>query len=147
MEYAIEEAKKCNQDVPIGCVIKKDGEIVGKSTLAIDDKIGLGVFNNFELRREENSGLGQEQVYKKYIIAINEFAKIYNKKFPEHKLKRITVGMHMNDLGELIKARHKKAAVPIQAIDYTQYGSCGNRYTGDSLEEQRILWEENEEKE
>ena len=28
MEYAIEEAKKCVKDVPIGCVIKYNGEII-----------------------------------------------------------------------------------------------------------------------
>lgn len=28
MQYAIEQAKKCKIDVPIGCVIKKDGQIV-----------------------------------------------------------------------------------------------------------------------
>ena len=28
MKYAIEQAKLCKIDVPVGCVIKKDGEIV-----------------------------------------------------------------------------------------------------------------------
>ena len=28
MQNAIEEAKKCKKDVPIGCVIKKDGQII-----------------------------------------------------------------------------------------------------------------------
>ena len=28
MKFAIEQAKKCNIDVPIGCVIKKDGQII-----------------------------------------------------------------------------------------------------------------------
>lgn len=31
MQYAIEQAKKCQIDVPIGCVIKKDGQIVAEA--------------------------------------------------------------------------------------------------------------------
>lgn len=31
MQNAIEQAKKCTKDVPIGCVIKKDGEIIAKA--------------------------------------------------------------------------------------------------------------------
>ena len=31
MQLAIEQAKKCIKDVPIGCVIKKDGQIIASS--------------------------------------------------------------------------------------------------------------------
>ena len=31
MKNAIEQAKKCTKDVPIGCVIKKDGVIISKT--------------------------------------------------------------------------------------------------------------------
>ena len=31
MQYAINEAKKCEKDVPIGCVIKKDGQIIASA--------------------------------------------------------------------------------------------------------------------
>lgn len=31
MQYAIEQAKKCQIDVPIGCVIKKDGQIIAEA--------------------------------------------------------------------------------------------------------------------
>ena len=31
MQYAINEAKKCIKDVPIGCVIKKDGQIIASA--------------------------------------------------------------------------------------------------------------------
>lgn len=31
MQYAIEQAKKCIKDVPIGCVIKKNGEIIAST--------------------------------------------------------------------------------------------------------------------
>lgn len=31
MRNAIEQAKLCNIDVPVGCVIKKDGEIIAKA--------------------------------------------------------------------------------------------------------------------
>ena len=31
MEYAIKEAMKCGTDVPIGCIIKKDGEIIASA--------------------------------------------------------------------------------------------------------------------
>ena len=31
MQNAIEEAKKCKKDVPIGCVIKKDGQIIASA--------------------------------------------------------------------------------------------------------------------
>ena len=31
MKSAIEEALKCNIDVPVGCVIKKDGEVVSSA--------------------------------------------------------------------------------------------------------------------
>ena len=31
MQLAIEEAKKCKKDVPIGCVIKKDGQIIASA--------------------------------------------------------------------------------------------------------------------
>jgi len=30
MQNAILEAKKCNDDVPIGCVIKKDGQVIAR---------------------------------------------------------------------------------------------------------------------
>ena len=31
MLFAIEQAKKCKKDVPIGCVIKKDGQIIASA--------------------------------------------------------------------------------------------------------------------
>ena len=31
MQYAITEAKKCIKDVPIGCVIKKEGQIIASA--------------------------------------------------------------------------------------------------------------------
>ena len=31
MQNAIEQAKKCTKDVPIGCVIKKDGQIIAST--------------------------------------------------------------------------------------------------------------------
>ena len=31
MQDAIREAKKCTKDVPIGCVIKKDGQIISSA--------------------------------------------------------------------------------------------------------------------
>ncbi len=32
MKFAIEQAKKCEKDVPIGCVIKKDGQIIARAS-------------------------------------------------------------------------------------------------------------------
>ena len=31
MQQAIEQAKKCTKDVPIGCVIKKDGQVIASA--------------------------------------------------------------------------------------------------------------------
>ena len=50
MQNAILEAKKCTKDVPIGCVIKKEGKII----LAVNDYI---LRSSPDLQKYKNSAV------------------------------------------------------------------------------------------
>lgn len=115
----------------------KEGKIIAKSTLYINRKQGYGVFNNVEVNtnvREEY----KELIYKKYKKAIEDFVRKYNE-INEIKLKQINVGMHLNDLSQIIEKKDEEGDI-LPGIDFSAYGIEGHSYKGDWQDEQYVLW-------
>ena len=120
-------------------VIKNEsGDIIAKSTLYINHRKRYGVCNNVEVR----SGIKGEklnQVYKKFILAINAFAVRYNKENPRRKLKQINVGMGNNDLYNEITSSNEESSI-LKPINYKKYGQKDKSHEGDSFYEQYAIW-------
>ena len=121
-------------------VIKNEsGTIVAKSTLYVNHKKGYGVCNNVEVRNGTNNEELQE-IYEKFLLAINAFAVNYNKEHPKKPLKQINVGMGRNDIyDEIVRNGHKSSKI-LPALKYKKYGNNGHQYAGDSSEKQYAIW-------
>ena len=116
------------------------GEIVAKSTLYVNTKEGYGVFNNVEVY-ENLSDRDHDLIYDKYILAIKDFVREYNKLRPDNPIRKINVGMHLNDLENQITEKHEVETKLLKAIDYGPFCEFDLHYEGDSDEDQRIMWE------
>ena len=122
----------------------RKGDIVAKSTLYINPEEGYGVFNNVEVW-EELSDKDYDAVYEKYILGVREFIKAYNKLHPDKPIRKMNVGMNLNDLETQIRWHHPSELMLLDAIKYGQFCEYDLSYDGDSDEDQRILWQEGEE--
>jgi len=121
-------------------VVKYGDEIIAKSTLYINPDEGYGVFNNVEVH-DNIPYEAHPAIYEKYILGVRRFVEEYNKKHPDKPLKKISVGMNLNDLTEEIEKNHLPTSPLLTAIDYGKFTQCGEGYSGDSEEEQYTLWE------
>lgn len=126
-------------------VIKdKKGEIIAKSTLYINREHGYGVFNNVEV----NTNITEDEknsIYKKYKQAVKRFVDEYNADNPDKKIRKINVGMNLNDLYNQITQNDKEANKLLEAIDYaTSYGN-GAGHNGDSSDLQYTLYDAEDE--
>ncbi len=123
-------------------VIKdKNGEIVAKSTIYVNQKEGYAVCNSFMVSAKVSRD-NLNNIYTKFKEAISDFATEYNRKFTP-KLKVVTVGMCFNDLHGIIKDNDKKYPKILQPLSYAKYSQKLNAYNGDSLEEQYTVWQDN----
>ena len=121
----------------------KKGEIIAKSTLYVSAKNGYGVFNNVEVNdyvKEEDLNA----IYEKYILGVREFVKRYNMIHKDIPIKKINVGMNLNDLEEQIKLNHREETDLLKPINYGKYCEYDLGYEGDSSDWQNILYEEGE---
>ncbi len=114
-----------------------NGKIIAKSTLYINREKGYGVFNNVEVNTNANAQ-DLELIYNKYKKAINDFVTRYNEIY-DKKITKINVGMHLNDLGKLIRENDEEGNI-LQGIDFSMYGVDDHLYKGDWQEEQYVLW-------
>lgn len=119
-------------------VIKDEtGRIIAKSTLYVNRKQGYGVFNNVEINNKYiNNDEVLDKIYEKYISAVNDFANRYNQLYPDNPIKKINVGMKLNDLDRKLRMKAKRSSVILQGIDFSNYGNYG----GDWKEEQYVVW-------
>lgn len=142
--YGIMHASIVHPDVQNLVIRDKAGVIVAKSTLYINRKEGYGVFNNIEVSSsvEEKD---KNEIYNKYIEAVNTFAKYYNQENPTKPLKVLTVGMNLNDLEKQIIFNGEKSKKIYKALDYRGFGIKGQSYNGDSSENQYVIWKQNDE--
>lgn len=115
----------------------KNNNIVAKSTLYVNPVEGYGVFNNVEAT--ENVG-EREKLYNAYIRGVKDFANEYNKQNPKNPLKKINVGMNLNDLGYQISTKNHESEI-LKPIDYAKFGNPEKYYSGDSFLEQYTVWE------
>ena len=119
-------------------VIKdKEGKIIAKSTLYINREQGYGVFNNIEISDNIVDKASKNLIYKKYMVAIEEFSKKYNAIYGANPLKQINIGMGLNDLETIFRKNHMKSGKILEGIDFSKYGG----HMGDWQFEQYVLWE------
>lgn len=138
--YGIMRASIVHPSIQNLVIRNKNGRIIAKSTLYINEKEGYGVCNNVEVA----DGIEDSKkyvIYSKFRIALDQFANRYNKEHPQNPLKIITVGMSRNDLTDEIEADTKKSPYCYRAISYSKYGIDDNVHDGDSFDDQRIVWE------
>ncbi len=151
--YSIMHASIVHPNVQNLAIRNKFGKIIAKSTLYINPKEGYGVFNNVEVNSNivskptlEETIACYDKIYEKYIEAVNRFANQYNLEHPESPLKQINVGGHLNDLGNQLVKYAKPSSKLLKAIDYSEFGTMGKSYSGDSSMEQYVIWKANETK-
>lgn len=124
----IVRASIIHPDVQTLVIRDKMGTPVAKSTIYVNRKEGYAVFNTVEVAH--NIFSFREEIYKEYIRGIDAFANEYNKQNPNNPLKKITTGMHINDLEKQIKKNNVKCEV-LKAIDFSKYGAQYKDYVGD----------------
>lgn len=138
--YGIMHASIVSPDVQNLVIKDKKGEIIAKSTLYINREHGYGVFNNVEV----NTNITEDEknsIYKKYKQAVKRFVDEYNADNPDKKIRKINVGMNLNDLYNQITQNDKEANKLLEAIDYaTSYGINGAGHNGDSSDLQYTLY-------
>ena len=103
----------------------------------INREQGYGVFNNVEISSSINN---KRAIYNQYIKAINDFADKYNELNKDKPLKKINVGMGLNDLDGIISEKNEKSSV-LEGIEFSDYGISGQSYNGDWQNAQYIIWE------
>ena len=136
----IMRASIVHPDVQNIVIRNKANIIIAKSTLYINREQRYGVCNNVEI----SSNVAEEDkklIYLKFKKAIEVFAKKYNAKYTDQPLRIITVGMNLNDLGQIIEANDIPSVELYKALDYGKYSYTGSGYSGDSSESQYIVWE------
>ena len=118
----------------------KDGKIIAKSTLYINRKQGYGVFNNVEINNSISDEKIKKLIYIKYKEAVKAFAERYNELNKNNPIKKINVGMNLNDLSIEIKENSDKSNELLKGINFGSYGG----YNGDWQNEQYIIWSNEE---
>lgn len=137
--YGIMRSNFVHPDVQNLVIKSKKGTPVAKSTLYVNREQGYGVFNNVEVSYNITAEQKQE-IYRSYMEGIADFAKEYNKQNPTKPLKKISVGMNLNDLSEQIRKGNKPSEV-LKGISFGEYGISGQQYDGDwSKGEQYLVW-------
>ncbi|MEG1500032.1 MAG: hypothetical protein RR400_03100, partial [Clostridia bacterium] len=138
--YGIMRSNFVRPDIQNLVIKNKKGTIIAKSTLYVNEKEGYGVFNNVEVStnvRYED----KEKIYKAYMEGVNAFAEGYNKTHPKTQLRKLSVGMHLNDLNDQISNGNKPSEI-LRGVNFGDYGIPGQKYEGDwSKGEQRLVWE------
>ena len=129
-------------------VIKdSNGEIIAKSTLYLNKEKGYGVFNNVEVSADILPDKKQK-IYEKYILGVKRFIEEYNKENPDNPLMQVNVGMNLNDLSRELIFNHEYELKPnLKAINYAEYGTGALAHSGDSEDEQCIIWKSDKLKE
>lgn len=109
-------------------VIKKDGEIVAKSTIYISRENCYGVFNTIEVS-DKMQRADKQEIYNAYMRGVNKFVMVYNAENQNAKLKQINVGMHSNDLDTLFIDSITRDT--LNSFDYSKYDKSD--YKGDAM--------------
>lgn len=138
--YSIVKASILHPDCQNLVIKNNQGRIIAKSTLYINRSQGYGVFNNVEINTTIKNEKDIRMIYECYLKAVNQFAYMYNQKYPNNPLKQINVGMDNNDLGELLNKNHIKETNLLEGLNFTQFGKVNQLHSGDWQHDQRILW-------
>ena len=127
--YGIMRSSFIHPDIQNLVINNAKGKPVAKSTLYVNREQGYGVFNNVEVSSSMSAEQKQE-IYDAYKDGINAFAEEYNRQNLKNPIKKINVGMNLNDLAEQIK-QGKRPSEILQGIRFGQYGISGQQYEGD----------------
>ncbi|MBQ9786507.1 MAG: leucine-rich repeat protein, partial [Clostridia bacterium] len=140
--YGIMRASIIHPNVQNLVIKDGSGTIIAKSTLYINPKEGFGVCNNVEVA-EAISPEVKPKIYQKFKQGISAFATTYNKENPNKPLSIITVGMNANDLEQQIRKHNNQSKTLYPALNYGAYGTEDSHYSGDSKENQYVVWQIN----
>jgi len=142
--FGIMKASILHPDVQNLVINDKYGNPVAKSTVYVNREQRYALFNNVEVNDQfENF---KDQIYKEYIVGVEAFVRAYNERFRDKPLRKVNVGIHLNDLEEQIK-RGRKPSEMLEGIDFSEYGKKDKMYSGDwSKGDQYTLWEDNSDK-
>ncbi|MBQ8749734.1 MAG: leucine-rich repeat protein [Clostridia bacterium] len=116
-------------------VILKDGKIVAKSTLYINKEKCYGVFNNIEVNNVLVNEKQKADLLKCYKRGVQAFIDKYNQENPKQTLKKVNVGLHLNDLAPLLQ--NDKDNEMLVSVNYAKYDiSRIALYQGDAMREE-----------
>jgi len=148
MGYGIMRSVFVDPNVQNLVVKDKTGKPVMKSTLYVNREKGYGVFNTVEISNYKTDE-EKQKIYEKYMEGIREFAKEYNKENPDNHLKKISVGIHLNELDKEIRKNINCSDILtfddqiLKGLDFGKYGIEKQIYQGDWKQEgQFVLWRE-----
>lgn len=113
------------------------GEIVAKSTLYVNRKMGYGVFNNVEASLQLNDD-DLEEVYEAFLRGAKEFLKIYNEN-NDIKLTILTIGASRNRIGDKLESHGHGIAPQLEALNFAKYSFNQTGYRGDWETVQRLV--------
>lgn len=143
--YGIMHASIIHPDIQNLVIKDKKGVPVAKSTIYVNRKEGYALFNNVEV--SHNSDSLKDKIYEEYMKGVEAFALEYNKRNPDNPLKKINVGINLNDLSKQIMEGRMPSEM-LQGIDFSKYGKGYLTYTGDwSKGNQYTIWENEDLKE
>ena len=133
--YGIMRASITHPNIQTLVIRDKYDRIIAKSTLYINPKKGYGVFNNVEVSLDVYEQ-DKQKIYQKYMLGTKAFVDEYNKQHPDTPIKKINVGMHLNDLTNLIEKHNVKSEDLLPAVNYSKYCPQEYGHGGDSDESQ-----------
>ena len=142
--YGIMRASITHPNIQTLVIRDENDKIVAKSTLYINPKKGYGVFNNVEVSidvYEED----KQKIYQKYLLGTKAFVDEYNRQHPDSPIRKINVGMHLNDLTNQIEKHNKRAEDLLHAVNYSKYCPQEYGHDGDSDESQFTILDIGEE--
>lgn len=138
--YSIVRASVLSPDVQ-NLIIKQNGNIVAKSTLYVNRKLGYAVYNNIEVAKNVEERY-KKQILDTYIRATQQFVNTYNEE-NDIKIVTVTTGLHVNKLAKYLK----KDNIMLHCIDYTKFAGDGfSGYAGDAMrnEGQAYIYQDKE---
>lgn len=118
---------------------------IAKATFYINRNERYGIFNTIKVRDIELNKALREKLFDAFIRGMKDFVSYYNKENPTNTLKEITIGKSSNDLVEMFQQHCRKRIGDdiLIPLDFGKFGNENLNYFGDSVEEQFILYDEN----
>lgn len=132
MQYAIEQAKLCKIDVPIGCVIKRNGEIIASAHNRRETDNDVTAHAEILAIREAQKKLNTSRLSDCEIYVTLEPCPMCSWAIIQAKFKAVYFGAYNPDYGVFLSNPH---SLPIKNFPFKIYGGIEEETCNIILEE------------